>query len=72
MKRLSTKAKAPAGCVVNELGAHFDGAPLPELVTASREFPIAARVDLQGAVPRVLERYSRGSLVCIVCTGTVR
>ncbi len=57
MKRLSRKAKAAAQCVVKELGAHFDGMPLSELVTASREFPIAARVDLQGAVPEVLKAY---------------
>src|SRR5882762_6374592 len=42
--------------VLNEVLTHFDGLPLHEIITAAREFPIAARVDLQSAVQKVLEQ----------------
>src|SRR5258706_6612054 len=39
---------------VNELAAHFKTVPLPHLVTACREFPIAAHVDLHTALTYLL------------------
>ena len=40
--------------VLKELTAHFSGLTLTQLVTASREFPIAARVDLHTALSYLL------------------
>ena len=45
------------------LRSHFAGASLAELATASRTFPITARVDLQTAVDELLTRRDETRLV---------
>ncbi len=45
------------------LRSHFAGASLAELATASRTFPITARVDLQTAVDELLTRRDGARLV---------
>src|ERR1043166_2692229 len=57
MKKRS-KRRAKPSLVLDEVVKHFRPLPLTEIITASREYPIAARVDLQEAVRKVLhERY---------------
>ena len=50
--KLSTATGKPLA--LNELATHFQAIPLTQLVTASREFPITARVDLQSALNYLL------------------
>lgn len=40
--------------ILNELASHFRTIPLNQIVTASREYPVAARVDLEGALTYIL------------------
>src|ERR1043166_6044688 len=57
MKKRS-KRRAKPSLVLDEVVKHFRPLPLTEIITASREYPIAARVDLQEAVRKGLhERY---------------
>src|SRR5437773_617773 len=44
----------PKPLLLQELADHFKPLGLNELITASREFPIAARVDLQTALSYLL------------------
>lgn len=48
------KAKTNNPLVRSELKQHFGDAELHQLVTAAREFPVTARLDLQSAVAEVL------------------
>ncbi len=49
-----SKAKSNNPLVRSELKQHFGDAELHMLVTAAREFPVTARLDLQSAVTEVL------------------
>src|ERR1044071_115911 len=62
MKKLAKKRPKPA-LVLDEVTKHFGRLPVTEIITASREFPIAARVDLQEAVRKVLEERYESRLI---------
>jgi hypothetical protein len=44
------------------LKRHFSGCPLHDLVTSSRTFPVAARVDVQLAVQKLFAKHTRADL----------
>ncbi len=54
------KTRAPGlDSAAGTIQRHFTGTPVASLITASREYPIPARVDLQRAVDELLPCYSR-------------
>jgi ATPase family associated with various cellular activities (AAA) len=44
------------------LKRHFSPQPLHELLTSSRTFPVAARVDVQGGLEKIFEEYTGADL----------
>lgn len=56
------KDKAPRHLVELTVKKHFSGCKLHELVTASRTFPVTARVDLQLALDELLTKPGRATL----------
>jgi hypothetical protein len=62
MKRQkSTKSSSPL--VVRKLALHFGKLPLEHLVTASRQFPLASRIDLQVALDEIFQHRFQSELV---------
>ena len=59
-KLLGRKTRAPSfNLAAAAIQRHFAGVPPATLITAGREYPIPARVDLQRAVDEILPGFSR-------------
>jgi hypothetical protein len=61
-KRKKTK-KIASLLVAKRLARHFRSQPLAELVTASRSFPLASRIDLQVALDEAFQHRFQSELV---------
>ena len=61
-QKRNRKATAPR-LVAHKLASHFGPQPLEQLVTASRNFPVSARIDLQVALSKILEEQFKAELV---------
>jgi hypothetical protein len=61
-QKRNKKTSAPP-LVAHKLARHFGKQPLEQLVTASRNFPISARIDLQVALNKIFEDSFKAELV---------
>lgn len=57
--------KAPVSLVATALKRHFGRRPLHNLITASRTFPVTARVDVQLALDKLFAEYLKAKLLGI-------
>lgn len=57
---LFTRSPKTAGALVQD---HFDGAPLDQLVTSSRDYPLTSRIDLQRAIEGIIKETHPAKLV---------
>jgi hypothetical protein len=58
-----TTNKSASPLVAQKLASHFGKQPLAQLVTASRKFPIASRIDLQAALDEMFQNRFHAELI---------
>lgn len=63
MRTRKTTNKSDSPLVAQKLASHFGKQPLAQLVTASRKFPIASRIDLQAALDEMFQNRFHAELI---------